>query len=312
MRALITGACGFVGAYLAAHLQECRDEVLGTIAPQRQNDSFPFRTAVIDITDAENVARLFAEFRPQVVYHLAGISFVPDAEADFNQALRVNVGGVHNILRISHMQQSGIRVVLVSSGEVYGKVSLAQLPLTEETPLAPVNAYSLTKLMSEMVAARFERLGNVQTVIMRPFNHIGPCQGSRFVTSNFALPLARIARGVASPVIRVGNLEARRDFSDVRDVVKAYRLGAERGAGVYNLGSGRSVSIQTILDMLISISSLSVRIEADPARMRPSEVPEVYGSYARAERDLGWKPEIPLEQTLGDIYRYWFDQTKGG
>lgn len=308
MRAIITGACGFVGSYLATHLRQCGDEVLGTVAPARADDVFPFRTAVVDITDAEPLARLFADFHPDVVYHLAGISFVPDAEADFNNALKVNVGGVHNILRVCHTLQSDIRVVLVSSGEVYGKVAKSQLPLTEESPLAPVNSYSVTKLMSEIVAERFSRLGCVHTVIMRPFNHIGPGQGQRFVTSSFAWQLAHIARGKAEPVIRVGNLEARRDFSDVRDIVRAYRLGAEKGEGVYNLGSGQAVSIQTILELLIKISQVEVRIESDPARMRPSEVPEVYTSYARAERELGWRPEVQLEQTLNDIYQDWYDR----
>ena len=159
--------------------------------------------------------------------------------------------------------------------------------------------------MSEIIGGRYVQGGYVRSVIMRPFNHIGPGQNDRFVASSFAKQLAAISKGKAAPVIKVGNLDAKRDFSDVRDIVRAYRLGALRGDGIYNLGAGKSVRVHDVLDLLIEVSGAKVTIENDPARMRPAEVPEFYGIYAKAKRDFGWEPTIPLRDSLRDLYRYW-------
>jgi GDP-4-dehydro-6-deoxy-D-mannose reductase len=160
--------------------------------------------------------------------------------------------------------------------------------------------------MAELVVERYGRQG-LKHSIARPFNHIGPGQDPRFVASNFALQLARVARGLTPPVLEVGNLEARRDFSDVRDIVRAYRLIATGHTGIFNLGSGRSYSIQDLLDTLIEISGCAVEIRQDKNRMRGPEVPELFGSSSRAEQVCGWKPEIPLRRSLEDTFRYWYD-----
>ncbi len=221
------------------------------------------------------------------------------------------MGATNNIVRACHLHQFKTKVVYISSAEVYGRIRPQDLPLTEVTPPKPGNNYSLSKLMAEQLMYRYEQGGYVVPVIMRPFNHVGPGQNQRFVASTFASQLAAIAVGKAPPVLSVGNLSARRDFSDVRDIVRAYRLGAERGSGIYNLGAGRSYAVQEVLDILIEISGLNVRIEQDPARMRAAEVPEVFGSYARAEHELGWRPTISLRDSLAQVYEHWLKAAAG-
>lgn len=311
MRALVTGAEGFVGGHLLRHLVDHGDEVLAGILNSRAT-ALPqgVQAIELDITRSEACQSAISTARPDVVYHLAGLAFVPEAEEDFEKALRVNVAGVHYLTRALLKSGSPSRLVHISSAEVYGKMTPEQLPVRETVPVQPANAYSLSKRMGELVVEKFARSAEGAALIMRPFNHIGPGQNERFVTATFAAQLARIAKGLAPALLRVGNLEARRDFSDVRDIVRAYRLASIRGEGIYNLGSGVGVPIQEILDALIDIAGMRGRInvEQDPARMRPAEVPEVYTSYARAQIDLGWEPRISLQQSLEDIYRDWYDR----
>lgn len=314
MKALITGANGFVGSYLVRHLLHCGDEVVATgLGPQpnwmkreghtlsvENGGSLEWRE--LDITAADACMNVIDNTGPEVIYHLAGMAFVPGCEEDFMQALKVNVSGTSNLIRTCHILQTGAVFVFAGSAEIYGKVTPEELPLTEINPPRPNNNYSLTKLMAEEVCRRYGRYGYVHPVLLRPFNHIGGGQDERFVTSSFAHQLARIARGEAEPLLKVGNLTAERDFSDVRDIVRAYRLAAQKGQGLFNLCSGNPVSIQTILDKLIAHSGLSVKVTVDQARMRPSEVPVLFGSYEKAKKELKWEPEFSLSQTLASVY----------
>ncbi|MEY4667853.1 MAG: hypothetical protein RL518_552 [Pseudomonadota bacterium] len=306
MRALVIGAGGFVGRYLVDHLRQCGDEVVGTTnlsAAGGEDEGFRF----LDITNGPEVGALLETVRPDVVYHLAGIAFVPEAESNFEKTLQVNVAGTSNVARYCAALESKTALLFISSAEVYGHVQPHELPIREENPLRPANNYSLSKRMAELVVERYGRQRALRCAIARPFNHIGPRQDSRFVASNFALQLARVARGLTPPVLEVGNLEARRDFSDVRDIVRGYRLIATGHEGVFNLGSGQAVSIQHLLDSLIEISGCKVEIRQDPQRMRGPEVPELYGAIDHVREVCGWKPEIPLRRSLEDTYRYWFD-----
>ncbi len=307
MRALITGVSGFVGQHLTAHLLECGDDVSGACNAGKKNLNLPCFD--LDVTDQKSTDALVAQLKPEVIYHLAGIAFVPEAEENFEKTLRVNVLGVHNIIRSVEKLKLGSRIIVVSSGEIYGRISPSDLPLTELTPIRPAHSYSLSKSMAELVVMRYAASGLSRPCIVRPFNHIGPGQDDRFVVSTFARQLARIALGKADKIVKVGNLAARRDFTDVRDIVRGYRLiGQGQGSGdLYQLCSGKAISIQAILDMLIEISALQVKIEQDPARMRPAEVPEIRGSYVKAENELGWRPSISLRQSLEDTYRYWLE-----
>ncbi len=311
MRALITGASGFVGNHLVPHLVAAGDEVLGTGLPVNSPAEAPppWPTVPLDIRDASACRKVIDEFRPDVIYHLAGMAFVPDAERDFNQALLVNVAGTYNIFNSRHDLRMNCKIVFISTGEVYGRIDPSDLPVTESTPLRPANNYSLSKVMAELLSERFLRQSWVPCVMMRPFNHIGPGQRPDFAVSSFAQQLARIACGKADPVLHVGNLDAKRDFTDVRDIVRGYRLAALMGTGTYNLCSGKGVAMSEILNTLIQIAGVKVNIERDPARLRPSDVPEIYGSYARAAKELNWRPEISLQQSLQDVYASWLART---
>ncbi len=306
MRALVTGAGGFVGRYLVDHLRECGDDVVGTtnLAPRGEGrEAFQ----PLDITNGPEVGALIERIKPDVIYHLAGIAFVPEAESNFEKTLQVNVAGTANIARYCSLFEAKPALLFVSSAEVYGHVQPNDLPIREENTPRPANNYSLSKRMAELVVERFGRQGGFRYAIARPFNHIGPRQDSRFVASNFALQLARVARGLTPPVLEVGNLEARRDFSDVRDIVRGYRQIATAHQGIFNLGSGRAVSIQELLNTLIDISGCRVEIRQDPQRMRGPEVPELYGSIGHVKEVCGWSPDVSLRRSLEDTYRYWFD-----
>ncbi len=306
MRALVIGAGGFVGGYLVDHLRQCGDDVVGTtnLAPRGEGTE-PFQP--LDITNGPEVGALIERIKPDVIYHLAGIAFVPEAESNFEKTLQVNVAGTANIARYCSLLEAKPALLFVSSAEVYGHVQPNDLPIREENTPRPANNYSLSKRMAELVVERFGRQGGFRYAIARPFNHIGPRQDSRFVASNFALQLARVARGLTPPVLEVGNLEARRDFSDVRDIVRGYRQIATAHQGIFNLGSGRAVSIQELLNTLIDISGCRVEIRQDPQRMRGPEVPELYGSIGHVKEVCGWSPDVSLRRSLEDTYRYWFD-----
>lgn len=306
MRVLVTGATGFAGTFLISHLLASGDTVFA--AGNTRAVTIPRYTALkLDVTDMSACRSVLEDVRPDAIYHLAAITFVPDAERDFSAALAVNVGGSYNLLRTVCGLLPSCKFLLISSSEVYGNFKASELPLMESTPPRPNNNYGLSKLMAEMVVQRLALTSNVKTIVVRAFNHIGPGQRSEFVVSSFARQLAQIAKKEAPPLIRVGNLEALRDFTDVRDIVRGYRLAVEKGAGLYNLCSGKAVSIRHVLDTLIEISGLDVAVENDPARMRPSDVPEIRGSNVRARDELGWQPSFALQDSLRAAYEVWLN-----
>ncbi len=313
MKALVTGGNGFVGKHLITHLLEEGDEVIACDRSGHSEISHPhFQYQTLDITDSENCYKLFKKFSPDCIYHLAGVAFMPEAEKNFDRVLGVNVGGVSSLMNATkrYIEDSAnyIRILFVSTAQIYGKVLAKDLPLTEESLIKPDNKYSLTKYLAEQICNLHKENEKLEIVITRPFNHIGPGQNDRFVVSSFAKQLADIKKDLNEPVIEVGNLEAERDFTDVRDIVKAYRLAICKGKGVYNLCSGNSVSIQSILNKLIEISGLKVKVVEDKDRMRPSEVKSFYGSFDKAQKELAWKPNLSLEESLADVYRYWLEK----
>lgn len=308
MRALITGASGFVGRHLSRHLLDNGDEVQGTfLYGEKAKTEFP--RVPLDIRDLFACFKVISDFKPDVIYHLAGVAFAPDCEKDFQGALSINVGGTYNIFCACSELKLPVSVVHISSAEVYGKIQPSDLPLRENIPPRPGNSYSLSKLMGELVIERFRETSNIRPVIIRAFNHIGPGQRHDFVVASFASQLAMIAKGKSLPVMKVGNLDAQRDFSSVHDIVRGYRLAAQKGQGVYNLCSGKAAPIKDILATLIEISGLKVTIEQDPLRMRPAEIPVIYGSYDKARAELGWEPQHKdLRAALKEVYEYWLAQ----
>lgn len=300
MRVLVTGADGFVGRWLTDHLEESGDDVWRAIG---RGPEGPAQERAIDLADLAAVDDVVTWARPEAVYHLAAVSFGPDASADAGHAIDVTVRGTVYLLEAVARLDTRAAVLISSSAEVYG--ASGEGMLTERAAVAPINVYGATKAAQETLALAYHRAGRVPVVVARAFNHIGPGQRESFAVPGFAMQLARIAAGAADPVIRVGNLEARRDFTDVRDVVRAYRLlmaGGHTGRPV-NVASGRAVAIRDVLDALISLSGLSVEVTVDPARLRPSDLPIVRGSSALLRRLTGWRPRTPMRQTLEDVWK---------
>jgi GDP-4-dehydro-6-deoxy-D-mannose reductase len=293
MRVLITGADGFVGGHLRDHLGERGDTVAGV------------DRARADVRDAEAMRRAVREATPDVVFHLAAQPHVAKSFQDPIGTFSVNVLGTVAVLEAVRAESPRARVVVASSAEVYGRARAEELPLVERSELRPATPYAASKVAQEVCAHQYRRSHGLDVVVVRSFNAVGPRQSTEFALPAFASQLARVAHG-AEPVLRVGNLSAERDFTDVRDVARAYRLLAEKGApgDTYNLCSGRAVAIHDALEVLIRASGLDVRIEIDPARMRPVDTPRLVGSYARLREAVGWEPEISLERTMEDLFKF--------
>ncbi len=291
MKALVTGGGGFVGQHLVRHLEACGDEVTATDRS----------TGGCDILDAPALLDTFRRVQPQVVYHLAGASDVGGSWQTPQATFRANAEGTLNVLWAA--REAGCeRVLTVGSADVYGKVTAEDLPITEDLPLRPVSPYAASKCAADHVALQ-AFLGYDQRVIRaRPFNHLGPGQTDRFVAPALA---GRVARNElrGDEVVMVGNLSPKRDFTDVRDVVRAYRLMVEHGTAgaVYNVCSGTAIAVQELAEQFISMAKIPMRLEADPELQRPVDIPVLLGDSSRLRADTGWAPEIPLEQTLQDL-----------
>ncbi|GJM20281.1 MAG: GDP-mannose 4,6-dehydratase [Planctomycetota bacterium] len=308
MKALVTGAAGFAGSHLVDSLLEQGHEVAACgLAPQGGAALPPNVTWVeLDVTDAQACWNVLADQRPDAVYHLAGVAHVSQAEADPERALAVNFGGTRNMLESCLDGFVNTRFLLASSAEVYGRVPTEQQPVREDHPLAPGTAYALSKAAAEMAVHHAVARG-LHAVVARPFNHIGPRQSDDFVASAFAHQVARIEAGEQDPVLEVGNLEAVRDLSDVRDIVRGYQevLRVGQPGEVFNLTSGGAVRIADLLDTLLELSSATIEVRTDPARMRPLDVPVFHGSGTRLEERCGFVAPLDLKRTLGDVLDYW-------
>jgi len=295
MRALVTGASGFVGRHLVAHLESCDDEVVGT----DRSDGGP------DLLDAEGFEHLLTDIRPEVVYHLAGQADVGRSWSAPVETLRANIEGTHNVLAAARSAEVA-RVVTVTSADIYGLVERDDLPLTESSPVRPVSPYAASKAAADLVAQQ-AHLGHGQDVVRaRSFNHLGPGQSDRFVCSALAARIVANERSGGSEV-RVGNLTPRRDFTDVRDVVRAYRRMATSGVAgqAYNVCSGRSTSVQEVVDRLLEMSPQEMQVEVDPDLFRPADLEELRGDPSRLVEDTGWSTEYALDDTLKDLLEDW-------
>lgn len=300
MRALITGVSGFIGRHVARQLLDEGAEVAATVWGEAlEMPGVELHEA--DIRDREAVESVVQAVRPEVVIHLAGLSHVGDSWSRPGDYFQVNVLGTENIVRAASALGGGVRVLIASSGEVYGLVPEEEQPIPEDRTPAPASPYALTKAAAERLALA---LPGSAAVIVRSFNVIGPGQEVRFALPSFAAQLAAIHRGEREPVIQVGNLSARRDFLHVAAAARAYVLLARVGkpGRTYNLASGRAVSIADALDALVRASGVEARIEQDPARMRAVDQPLLAGDAARL-RELGWSPEPDFERAIEDLWR---------
>lgn len=314
MRALITGAGGFVGGHLCDYLLMHTDwHLLGVVYPQpvgEQPQEQRLRLVHADLRDPAAVKALLEEARPDAIFHLAAQAFVPTSFADPWDTLENNIRSQLNVLEAVRQSGREVRVLVVGSNEEYGAPAPGELPQTEENPLRPNNPYAVSKVAQDMLGLQYFLAYKIPVVRVRPFNHTGPGQSPNFVVPAFASQIARIEAGLQEPVMKVGNLEAARDFSDARDIVRGYYLALTQGepGEVYNLASERARTIREVLDMLLGYARAEIRVERDPARYRPVDVPVVYGSAEKLRRRTGWRPEIPFEQTLRDTLEYWREQ----
>ncbi len=293
MRAFVTGAHGFVGSWLTAHLEACGDEVVGV---DRE----------VDVTNATGVRTAITRVAPDAVFHLAALTHVGQSWQDPARVLQVNAVGTLNVLEGARACESPPRVLLTSSAEVYGAVPFERLPVDEEAPLAPVTPYAASKVAAEYVGIQEHLAHGLPVIRVRPFNHVGPGQSPAFVVAALAQRIVE-ARRNGTPAIGVGNLTARRDLTDVRDVVRAYRLLVDRGTpgDVYNVCTGDDIAIEEVARRMQKLAGVEVRLEIDPSLARPVDVPVVRGDPSKLKAVTGWEPEIELDRTLRDVLDHW-------
>ena len=313
MRVLITGLTGFVGSHLADHLVARGDvEVYGTYRWRSRMDNVEHlrgRVQLVecDLRDPVAVRHALAAVRPDRIFHLAAQSYVPTSWLAPGETLIGNVTGQLNLFEAVRELRLPVRIQIAGSSEEYGRVLPDEVPIREDNPLRPLSPYAVSKVAQDLLAYQYWMSYGLHTVRTRGFNHTGPRRGEVFVTSNFARQVAEIEKGRRPPVVQVGNLDSTRDFTDVRDMVRAYWHALEHGepGEVYNICSGRGYTIRDVLDTLIELAHVRVEIREDPARLRPSDVTVLLGDCARLRRITGWEPTIPFEVTLKDILEYW-------
>ena len=296
MRALITGSEGFVGRHLTNHLTACGDDVVGID-----------RTTGVDLLDSGALAAAIRDADPDAVYHLGGWSDVGASWQAPVDALRVNAEGTLNVLQACRDRDA--RVLVVSSADIYGKVTLGELPLTEESPVRPVSPYAASKVAADMIALQAWLGYGLEVMRVRAFNHLGPGQANAFVAPALAERIARCEIDGREEVT-VGNLTPRRDFTDVRDVVRAYRAlvcDGEPGEA-YNVCSGADIAIAELAERLVALARRPVRLEGDPTLQRPVDVPVLRGDHTKLSNATGWEPQIPLDVTLAAIMDEWRDR----
>ena len=311
-KVFITGIAGFVGSYLAEFLLSGGYEVYGLIRPRSKTD---YIESVInklhledaDILDTHSLYATISRIKPDYIFHLAAQSFVPTSWVSPSVTLETNIVGSANLFEA--VRQVGIDPVIqiACSSEEYGLVHPDELPIKETNPLRPLSPYAVSKLAMDYLGYQYFQSYKIRIVRTRGFNHTGPRRGDTFAESNFAKQIAMIEKGKQEPVIRVGNLTASRDYSDVRDMVKGYVAAAEKcdPGDVYNICSGTTIKIGDLLNILLSFSKTKVTIRPDQSRMRPSDVPVLLGDNTKFVAKTGWKPEIPFKKTMEDLLNYW-------
>ena len=316
MNILVTGIDGFVGSHLAeALLQRPGDRAFGFIrgnTPSPLIDRIRDRLTLIpcELNDLDGMRTAITKVNPDGIVHLAGQAFVPTSFTSPLETFQTNIIGTIHLLECVRQLKLACAVIVVSSGEVYGGVEASRLPIDESFPLMPQNPYAASKACADLLAQQYRSSFGLKVVVARPFNHLGPGQSEQFVGSAFAKQIAEIKLGKRPNELSVGNLDALRDFTDVRDVVQAYVkiLAVADQHAVYNICSGVPTSVREILDTLRELSGLDFSIVTDPARMRPSDTHVITGSSQRLRVATTWEPRITLRQTLGDLLSYWIDR----
>lgn len=305
-KAFITGATGFAGSFLTEYLISKNIEVVGTYLSDFDS-SIKAKFIKLNLLDYVATDGALKAEKPDYIFHLAALTSPSDSFNNPSETITNNVAAQVNILEAAKNSCSESRILVISSADVYGVVKSSDLPIDENTSLMPVNPYAVSKLAQDFLGLQYFLSYDLPVVRVRPFNHIGPKQAGNFVIPSFAKQIAEIEKGDKEPVIKVGNLSAKRDFTDVRDMVRAYLFAVEKGdmGEVYNIGSGKSYAISEILNKLLSLSSRKIEIEIDESKLRPKDEPELVCDNSKFKNKTDWQPEINIDQTLKDTLDYW-------
>lgn len=305
---MIIGAAGFVGHYLADNLQtEYKMKVAVTKLPHEKVEIEGAEVFNLDILNKEEIVDLLFKLRPDYIFHLAAQSSVGASWKHPDLTIDINIkGSVHVMDAIRELYYKP-KVLLIGSGEEYGHIKEEETPITEDNMIRPGNIYAVTKVCQNMIGSIYAKAYDMDLMLVRAFNHIGPTQAPMFVVADFCKQVAEIEKGLRPPVMYVGNLTAKRDFTDVRDVVRAYAMLIQKGkAGeTYNVGSGKAISIQEILDMIICLSGKDIKVEVDPNKLRPVDVAIIEADTTKLKEATGWAQKITLKQTIQETLNYW-------
>ena len=312
-KVLITGITGFVGSHLAEFLLRRNDvKVYGIIRWRSKTENIDhikdkLKLYECDIRDASSVRKVIGAIKPDIIFHLSAQSFVPASWNAPAETLITNIIGELNVFEACRNLKINPHIQIAGSSEEYGMVYKNELPVKETNPLRPLSPYAVSKVGQDLLGYQYFMSYKMNIIRTRGFNHTGPRRGDVFAESNFAKQIALIEKGVQKPVIYVGNLEAKRDYTDVRDMVEAYWLSVKKckPGVVYNICSGKAYSIGSVLDILLSFSNAKVKIKRDPARMRPSDVPLLVGNNSKFVKQTGWAPKTAFKKTLKDLLEYW-------
>ena len=310
-KALITGITGFAGSHLAEHLLHKKMEVYGTARWRSKLDNIEhikndIHLLTADMRDGHSLEVVLDESKPDYIFHLAAQSFVPMSWRAPADTMETNVIGTIHLFEAIRKLNISPKIQVAGSSEEYGMVYPNELPIKEENPLRPLSTYGVSKVAVDKLSYQYHMSYGLHIVVTRGFNHTGPRRGDVFVSSNFAKQIAEIEKG-AEPIIHVGNLEAKRDFTDVRDMVRGYLLAVEKcqPGESYNMCSGDAIRIMDLLNLLMSMTNKKIEVQQDPDRMRPSDVGILQGDSSKFKKQTGWKQTIPLEKTMEDLLNYW-------
>lgn len=310
LKIFITGATGFAGRHLVDLLKLSDFQIRGTCFPERPEhcpDLNGIDLLYLDLQKEDDVSNVVKSIKPDWIVHLAAVSSVGYSWKHRRKTLETNLMGTFSLLESARRHVPQARVLFVSSCEVYGLLEPVERSLKEEDSPKIANPYAFTKVCGELLCEFYNQIENLDIIISRSFPHTGPGQSADFVFSDWAYQIAKIEKSSSEPIITVGNLDVRRDYSDVRDVVRAYVLLLEKGkkGEVYNVCSGEAPSLKEILDILLSFSSKDIEVHVDPQKLRKTDIPLLLGNNQKIKREIGWTPEIQLKQTLEDLLGYW-------
>ena len=315
MKALITGIYGFVGVHLARSLLDKGVKLAGySLETDIDQEALPSNIKIFigDLRDQQALPQAISEFKPDMVFHLAALSSVKLSFENPAETFSINIMGTLNLFEAISRLKSPSKTLIVSSSEIYGQIASGDVPVRETAPLAPVNPYGVSKAAVDLLGYQYFKAYKLPIFRIRAFSHSGPRQSTQAVLSDWTMQVAKIELGLAAPEIKVGNLQVVRDYTDVRDVVKAYLAIMEKGrpGEAYNVCSGHGYELEHLLKIIVKFSRKKIKVIADPSRLRPVDIPILIGSPEKLKSDTGWEPEINLEMTLKDLYEYWFNHLR--